>query len=83
MGFTVSGRSLGEGMLPLQTVLATVERHGRCQTAVVELGTPPEPAITATLARAADWPFASVNLRRAALYSSGTPGTATAPVRNA
>jgi sugar phosphate isomerase/epimerase len=81
MGFTVSGRSLGEGMLPLQTVLATVERHGRCQTAVVELWTPPEPEITATLAWEADWAVASVNRLRAALDSSGTPGTATAPGR--
>lgn len=67
MGFTVSGRSLGQGMLPLAAVLAAVARHGRCGTAVVELWTPPEKEIAATLAKEARWAEESVAVLRAVL----------------
>lgn len=67
MGFTVSGRSLGEGMLPLERVIAAVTEHGRCSTAVIETWPPPEPDIAATLAKELRWAEQSVAVLRAAL----------------
>lgn len=55
MGFTITGRSLGHGQLPLARVLAAVAAHGRCSTAVVELWPPPETEARATLAKEARW----------------------------
>jgi sugar phosphate isomerase/epimerase len=67
MGFTVTGRPLGEGQLPLGEVLATLSRQDRCQTAVVETWPPPEPEMSATLAKEFDWAVRSVRVLRAAL----------------
>lgn len=67
MGFTVSGRPLGRGMLPLATVLATVARHGRCGTAVVELWPPPEKNKLDTLAKEVRWAEESIAALRTAL----------------
>jgi sugar phosphate isomerase/epimerase len=72
MGFTVTGRPLGEGMLPLAQVLATVARHDRCRTAVVETWPPPEAEISATLAKELDWAIRSVQVLRAALCPAQT-----------
>jgi sugar phosphate isomerase/epimerase len=67
MGFTVTGRALGEGMLPLREVIETVARLGRCQTAIVETWPPPETEISATLEKEVDWAIRSVRALRAAL----------------
>jgi len=67
MGFTVVGRSLGQGMLPIDLVLDTVASHGRCHTAVVETWPPPEPEFAATLAKERLWAEESVVTLRAAL----------------
>ncbi|MDO8542051.1 MAG: TIM barrel protein [Opitutaceae bacterium] len=67
MGFSVSGRSLGHGMLPLARVVEAVASHGRCRTAVVELWPPPEPDMTATLAKEMRWAQQSVAVLREAL----------------
>lgn len=70
MGFTVTGRALGEGQLPLAGLLASVARHGRCTTAVVETWPPPESEISATLAKELRWAESSVATLRSALASS-------------
>ncbi len=67
MGFTVTGRALGEGMLPLDAVLKTVARYGRCETAVVETWPSPESELSATLAKEQDWAIRSVQALRSAL----------------
>jgi sugar phosphate isomerase/epimerase len=67
MGFTITGRTLGEGMLPLREVLEAVARHGRCGTAVLETWPPPESDPAATLAKEADWAARSVRVLREAL----------------
>lgn len=67
MGFTITGRALGDGMLPLDAVLDAVDRHGRCTTAVVETWPPPEPEISATLAKELCWAERSVAALRVAL----------------
>jgi len=67
MGFTVTGRALGEGMLPLAEVLESVARHGRCGTAVIETWPSPESEMSATLAKEMDWAVRSVRVLGGAL----------------
>ncbi len=67
MGFTITGRALGEGALPLDHVLDAVAPYGRCTTAIVETWPPPEPEISATLAKEQRWAESSVARLRAAL----------------
>jgi sugar phosphate isomerase/epimerase len=55
MGFTVSGRPAGSGMLRLPALLKDLRRHGRCHTAVLETWPPPETNLEATLAKEAEW----------------------------
>ena len=55
MGFTVEGRPAGKGMLDIPELLKQLAPHGRCHTAVLELWTPPEPELPATIAKEADW----------------------------
>src|SRR5262245_29571134 len=55
MGFSVSGRPAGEGVLDIPGLLRRLAGHGRCATAVLELWTPPVPGLEETLAQEADW----------------------------
>ncbi len=67
MGFTVTGRALGEGMLPIDRVLAAVAAPGRCTTAVIETWPPPESDLAATLAKELRWAASSIAVLQAAL----------------
>ncbi len=67
MGFTVSGCSLGQGMLPLAQVLSTVARYRPGATAVIETWPPPEADPLATLAKEARWAVGSIHVLQAAL----------------
>jgi len=55
MGFVVTGRPAGQGMLRVPWLLEEVRKHGRCQSAILELWTPPADTIEATIAREAAW----------------------------
>lgn len=55
MGFTITGRPAGEGMLDLPPLLRQLTPHGRCATAILELWTPPESDLEATIAKEARW----------------------------
>jgi sugar phosphate isomerase/epimerase len=70
MGFTVTGRPLGEGALPLRAVLDTVARHDRCASAIIETWPPPEPEMSITLEKETDWAVRSARVLRAALNES-------------
>jgi sugar phosphate isomerase/epimerase len=63
MGFTVEGRAAGDGMVNLPNVLAQLNA-ARCQTAVLELWTPPETAISDTLAKERQWAKRSLDYLR-------------------
>jgi sugar phosphate isomerase/epimerase len=63
MGFTVEGRAAGEGMMNLPNVLAQLDA-ARCQTAVLELWTPPETALSDTLAKERQWAKRSLDYLR-------------------
>jgi len=55
MGFVVEGTPAGQGMLDIPWLLETVRAHGRCQSAIVELWTPPESPSEKTIATEARW----------------------------
>jgi len=64
MGFTVTGRPAGGGMLNLPWLLEQLAPHGRCQTAVLETWPPPESSLEATLAKEAGWAAESIKYLR-------------------
>ena len=55
MGFSVEGRPAGGGMLDLPDLLVGLRQHGRCQSAVLELWTPPEVSLDETIAKEEAW----------------------------
>ena len=55
MGFVVEGRPVGQGMLDVPWLLDEVRRHGRCQSAILELWTPPAGDTAETVEREATW----------------------------
>lgn len=60
MGFTVTGRPAGSGFLDLPQLLKQLAPARRCETAILELWTRPEPQIEATIAKEAEWAKQSV-----------------------
>jgi len=55
MGFTVEGRPAGAGMLDVAWLLDQLAPFNRCETAVLELWTPPEPDLDLTVAKEEAW----------------------------
>jgi len=55
MGFVVEGTPAGKGRLRVPWLLGEVSRHGRCESAILELWTPPSDSIEATVEREALW----------------------------
>ena len=55
MGFTVAGRPAGGGMLDVPRLLQFLATFDRCQTAALELWTPPESDIELTVAKEEAW----------------------------
>lgn len=55
MGFVVEGTPAGLGMLDVPWLLEQVREHGRCQSAILELWTPPESTPEKTIATEARW----------------------------
>jgi len=55
MGFNVEGRPAGDGMLDVPRLLNTLATSARCETAVLELWTPPEPNLDLTRAKEEAW----------------------------
>lgn len=78
MGFTVTGRPAGSGMLDLPSLLATIAAHGRCTTVTLELWTPPGPTLADTLAREEEWAGRSVHFLQPLLARVNAPARAAA-----
>ena len=55
MGFVVEGTPAGQGMLDIPGLLGVIREHGRCQSAILELWTPPESTPEKTIATEARW----------------------------
>ena len=64
MGFTVTGRPAGQGMIDVRALLEELARFHRCHTAVLELWTPPEAQLADTIAKEAAWASESLNFLR-------------------
>ena len=60
MGFTVTGRPAGSGMLKLPALLEQLAIAGRCHTAVLETWPPLEATLEATLANECAWAAQSI-----------------------
>lgn len=61
MGFLVEGRPAGSGALNIPALLSQVRSLDRCETAVLELWTPPESTLEATIVKEATWARQSVD----------------------
>jgi sugar phosphate isomerase/epimerase len=55
MGFSVSGRPVGQGMLNLDFVLDQLDRSGRCRTAILELWPPQQTDLERIIEKEARW----------------------------
>ena len=65
LGFVVEGRPAGAGMLDVAWLLGQLQAMGRSCNAIIELWTPPEADMDATLAKEAAWAHTSVvNMRQ-------------------
>lgn len=61
MGFTVTGAPAGSGMLDVPKLLRQLKPFKRCETAVLELWTPPEQQLEQTIAKEAAWAVQSLS----------------------
>ena len=55
MGFAVSGRPAGSGMMDVPGLLRMLAPHQRCHSAVLELWTPPDATLALTIEKEAAW----------------------------
>lgn len=55
MGFTVEGRPAGSGQLDVPDLLERLSAFERCESAVLELWTPPEASLEGTIAKEEAW----------------------------
>ena len=55
MGFQISGRPAGQGMLNVSWLVEQISPYGRCQTAILEQWVIPETDRAATIAKEASW----------------------------
>jgi 3-oxoisoapionate decarboxylase len=60
MGLVIEGRPAGKGMLNIQDLLFKASQNGLCQSAVLELWTPPEQEIEATIIKEGKWASESI-----------------------
>jgi sugar phosphate isomerase/epimerase len=60
MGFTVTGRPAGSGCLDVGRLLERLAPARRCETAILEIWTPPEARIEETIAKEATWAAQSI-----------------------
>lgn len=73
MGFTVTGRAAGQGMLDLPALLKQLAPFHRCHSAILELWTPPEPQLAGTIAKEAAWAAESLDFLRPFFPQSSIP----------
>ncbi len=64
LGFSVEGRPAGQGRLDVPWLLAELKRGGCNPNAILELWTPPEPAITETISKEDFWARESISYLR-------------------
>lgn len=60
MGIIIEGAPAGRGLLNIPDLLIRTSQNGLCQSAILELWTPPEQAIEATIKKEAKWAEESI-----------------------
>jgi sugar phosphate isomerase/epimerase len=60
MGFIIEGRPAGKGMLNIPELVSALSEKGRCNSAILELWTPPEAAIDETIRKEEQWATESI-----------------------
>jgi sugar phosphate isomerase/epimerase len=55
MGFIIEGTPAGHGLLDLEMILGKLKDYNRCQSAILELWTPPEQDIGLTIRKEREW----------------------------
>jgi 3-oxoisoapionate decarboxylase len=60
MGFVVEGLPAGEGMLNIASLINTIEKTGKCKSAILELWTPPSGSLEETIIRENEWATKSI-----------------------
>ncbi len=69
MGFTIEGCPAGEGRLDVPRLLKALQANGRDCNAILELWTPPEPTLAATILKEQCWAEQSVAYLRSLIGS--------------
>ena len=64
MGIIIEGTPAGKGMLNIQDILERLEEHKKCETAILELWTPPESNIENTIYKENIWANESIEYLR-------------------
>lgn len=64
MGFSIEGRPAGQGQLNVPWLFETLKNYGRDPSAILELWTPPESNIAATIEKEHNWAGQSVQFLR-------------------
>jgi len=60
MGLVIEGRPAGKGMLDIPGLVSKLSETGQCNSAILELWTPPEPSLEQTLLKEAAWADESI-----------------------
>lgn len=66
MGFVIEGVPLGKGMLPIAELISKVSP--RCQSAILEQWTPPEPTIQETILKERKWAEESISFLKTIIH---------------
>lgn len=61
MGFTIEGKPAGQGMLPIEEIIEKLVTYQRCESAILELWTPPEKTIKETIVKEDKWAVESID----------------------
>ena len=61
MGFDVSGCAAGDGMLDIPRLLKEIGKHGKCETATLELWSKPDQTIEQTIQKEKKWADKSID----------------------
>jgi 3-oxoisoapionate decarboxylase len=60
MGFVIEGRPAGKGMLNIPRLVSSLSETGKCNSAILELWTPPEKAVEDTILKENQWASESI-----------------------
>jgi len=60
MGLIIEGRPAGKGMLNIPALVSRIKDTGLCQSAILELWTPPANNIDETISKESSWAFESI-----------------------